>query len=359
MERKKKINERQMLSRFQVGQELLPPLIVKKVALHPKNDADARIDSGIKDQPEQFRFVVESKSVSTPRAIRAAVEQARRHARNNEAYPLIQVPFLSPQMIRELEKERVSGVDLCGNGVVIIPERLYIVRTGRPNQYPDSRPLNNPYRGRSALVARTLLIQPRWESLTALVGGIRKHGVDLSISQVSKAIAALVDELIVVKKQGMILLSDPLRLLDKLSQAWSGKDFTQRQTFRVHRSSDWPERLSASKALKWSATGESSVGQYTTFSQSGPIQVAVSDFSLAQSLLQAEPESVTSFADIELCETSEESYYFANSVVDNNMRYANRVQTWIELSRGDARQQVAAQDIHEQLFKEISKWPTT
>ena len=359
MDKIKKINEQQMLERFQLEKELLPPMVVKKVELQPKDGADARIELGITDQSERFRFVVESKSVSTPAAIRAAVDQANRYARGNDEFPLIQVPFLSPKMIRELETENVSGVDLCGNGVVIIPERLYVVRTGQPNQYRDSRPLNNPYRGRSAMVARTLLIQPRWDSLTALVSGIQDHGLELSMSQVSKAVAALADEMIVVKKRGLILLSDPLRLLDQLSIAWRNHDFTQRQSFRVPKSSDWPARLSSNIALKWSVTGESSVGQYATFSQSGPQQIAVNDLSLAQSLLQGESESVTSFADIELCETKEEAYFFANYIAENNVRYANRIQTWIELSRGDARQRVAAKDIHEQISKEIGNWPTT
>ena len=85
----------------------------------------------------------------------------------------------------------VSGVDLCGNGVIIIPERLYVVRSGQPNQYRDSRPLNNPYRGRSSLVARILLSEPSWPSLSKMLHRINREGTDLSLAQASKAIRRL------------------------------------------------------------------------------------------------------------------------------------------------------------------------
>ncbi len=89
------------------------------------------------------------------------------------------------------------------------------------------------------------------------------------------------------------------------------------------------------------------------------MQLAVNDLSLAQTQLQGEPESVASFADIEFCETNEEAFFFANSIAENKMRYANRIQTWIELSRGDARQRTVARDIHEQISKETSDWMTS
>ena len=101
---------------------------------------------------ERIPFVVEAKSRPTPEAVQTAVAQARAAVRQNE-WPMIQVPYLAPDRLNYLTKLGVSGVDLCGNGVVIIPERLCVVHSGQPNEYRDSRPLNNPYRGRSSLVS--------------------------------------------------------------------------------------------------------------------------------------------------------------------------------------------------------------
>ena len=108
--------------------------------------------------------------------------------RAENEWPMIQVPYLAADRLDYLTRLGVSGVDLCGNGVVIVPERLYVLRSGQPNQYRDSRPLNNPYRGRSSLVARILLSEPSWPSLSKMLHWINRDGTDLSLAQASKAI---------------------------------------------------------------------------------------------------------------------------------------------------------------------------
>ena len=213
----KQTAESAMLTRFQVGEVVLAPLVVRKAilenAIRGAGAVDARVELAIPGDAEGFRFAVESKSRSTPETIRSAIGQATLAAVDGE-WPMIQVPYLSPMQLEELEKAKVSGVDLCGNGVVIIPSRLYVIRTGQPNQYRDSRPLNNPYRGRSEMVARMLLQSPRWCSLKELAAAIEMAGEKLSLPQISKAVQALKEDLIVIKNAGSISLIDPLRLLD-------------------------------------------------------------------------------------------------------------------------------------------------
>ena len=38
-------------------------------------------------------------------------------------YGDIVTPYLSEQQLRMLESKQVSGVDLCGNGVIVVPNR--------------------------------------------------------------------------------------------------------------------------------------------------------------------------------------------------------------------------------------------
>jgi len=64
------------------------------------------------------------------------------------------------------------------------------------------------------------------------------------------------------------------------------------------------------------------------------------------------PEPVLNFADVELLETDEPGYYFGNDV-DKGIRWAGKVQTWLELSAGDARQREAAEDIRRQILSEV------
>jgi hypothetical protein len=350
--RYRKTSESEMLSRLEVGTPLLPPLVVTdRKYLEKEGCGDARIQARLPEGTESFHFVVEAKSQSTPMAVRNALAEVRACAAPDDL-PMIMVPYLSPERLADLEREKVSGVDLCGNGVVIVLGRLYVLRTGQPNCYPDSRPLSNPYRGRSAMVARMLLSHPRWGSLGALQGAVREAGAELSLSQTSKAVGAMQEDLLLSKSAGTIVLQEPLRLLDQLGAAWKNLPLRGGLPLRLPPETDWAGALSAEPRLKWAVTGESSVARYTVFSQGGPRRIAVSDLPLAQALLGGTPESVPNFADVELVETEEAGFFFGNEVDEKGIRWASRLQAWLELQAGDGRQRDAAKDIRSQIIEE-------
>ena len=347
-----------MLSRFKPGVTLLSPLIIRSCQMEyvdRKGQADARVELALPgDENKGFRFAVESKSTGTPLTIQAAVARAKAAAGPDE-HAMIQVPYLSPERIEELEADGVSGVDLCGNGVVIVPGRLWIVRSGHPNQYPDSRPLNNPFRGRSAMVARMLLRIPSWPSLTRLVDWVRNDGADLSLAQASKAIRALEEELLVSKVGGTIKLQEPLRLLDKLGSQWRKPAIRAREALRLPKDANLAGKLSSDQSLRWAVTGEASVSQYVVFSQAGPIRIAVSDLQRATRLLGGILEPVPNFADVELLETEEPGFFFQTVTDEKGMRWASRVQAWLELQSGDGRQRDAARDLRSQILTTAQK----
>ncbi len=348
----KKITESGIVERLAEGAILLPPLRILNRRTKGLGRADARIEVGWPDRPETFSFAIEAKAQSTPQAVMGAMAQAKANAGPGD-FPMVLVPYLSPERLAELERAEVSGIDLSGNGLVVVPGRIFILRTGQPNRYPESRPLNNPYRGRSAMVARLLLAQPRQEGLGGLRNAIVDSGADLSLSQVSKAVTAMQEDLILSKAGGVISLQEPLRLLDSLAREWKGPSPNARRALRIPPDMNWARALSSVAQLKWAVTGESSAQRYTAFSQGGPRQIAVSSLPLALEALDGIPEDVVSFADIELIESSEEGLYFANKVDKAGQRWASRLQTWLELQAGDARQQEAAKDLRAQILKEV------
>jgi len=128
-----------------------------------------------------------------------------------------------------------------------------------------------------------------------------------------------------------------------------------RQALRLPKGMDWAGVLSTSPLLKWALTGESSVTRYAMFSQGGPRRIAVSSLPLALTLLGGTPESVPNFADVELVETDEAGFFFGNETDGKGVRWASRLQTWLELQSGDARQQDAAKDLREQILKEARR----
>ena len=90
---------------------------------------------------------------------------------------------------------------------------------------------------------------------------------------------------------------------------------------------------------------------YATFAQGGPIQIAVSDIQEAEQAITAVPERVPNFANLELIETDSDGYFFSNDVDETGVRWASRLQTWLELRTGDARQQEAASDLISELLR--------
>lgn len=352
-----RIYESEMVSRLKPGAVLLPPLVIRSSHVYTgagNKGPDAIIDVSLPGETEEFRFVVESKADATPRSVKLAVAQARAAIHPGE-HPMIQVPYLSAERLEELEREGMSGVDICGNGVVIIPGRLWVIRSGKPNPFRYARPLSNPYSGRSAIVARMFLLQERWRSLVSLTEAIRERGTSLSLAQASRAVRAMQDDLIVTKEAGSLVLQEPLRLLDQLAKAWKRPHFRSRRAFRLPPATEWASALSSNDQLKWAVTGESSASRYVTFGQGGPLRVAVSNLENASTLLRGTPEPVPSFAEVELLETDEPGFFFASETDEKGIRWASRLQTWLELQAGDARQQHAARDLRTQLLKGVER----
>lgn len=348
----KKTVEDEFLRRLEPDSELLKPLVVKSAQRESGSGADARVDLIIKGGEISYPFVVEFKAQNTPMAVQSAIAQVRSYVRENEQ-PLLMVPYLSPERLAELEKEGVSGVDLCGNGMIVVPDRITVLRTGFPNKYPESRPLNNPYRGRSAMVARMLLSRPQWKTLKELLEAVQQAGAKLSLPQASKAVQALADDLMVSKGDGGITLRDPMRLLDKLGAEWRKPWFRGRKSLRLPGGADYAGILSSNSLLQWTVTGESSVERYAVFAQGGPRRIAVSSLPLALTLLGGTEEPVPNFADIELIETDEAGFFFENEVDQNGMRWASPLQTWLELQAGDARQQDAANNLRTLILNKV------
>lgn len=354
--------------RFKVGETLLPPLVITAIDLQPPappgvdgrrqhSALDARIEAEWPGQPGRYCFAVEAKVMSSPRAIRSAAEQARAFASTCAGtLPMILVPYLSKDKLLSLAAERMNAVDLCGNGTVTIPGKLSVFHSGEPNQHPDNRPLVNPYRGLSAMVGRTFLKQGRWGSLTELAGAIRSAGAEISLSQCSKAVRALAEDLIVSTVSENLQLKEPLQLLERLGAGWRARPpaIRRRVHLRMPPQLDWSGALSSARGLQWAMTGESSVMLYAVFGQGGPPRLAVSDLDVALARLPgSQSETVPNFADLQLVQAEEPGYFFDNHVDSKGIRWASRLQTWLELQAGDARQQSAAQELRNEILHRI------
>ena len=66
-------------------------------------------------------FAVTYTRLWTPKMVVAAVAHAERNAPLTGLLPMVVAPYLSDERLQEFERHAISGVDLCGNGVVVVP----------------------------------------------------------------------------------------------------------------------------------------------------------------------------------------------------------------------------------------------
>jgi hypothetical protein len=79
---------------------------------------------------ERRRFAVEYAPVATPKQLEIAMGEARRTA-VDDLRPMVVAPYLSPERMDRLMAEGISGVDLSGNAVILVPGSWLIYRTWR------------------------------------------------------------------------------------------------------------------------------------------------------------------------------------------------------------------------------------
>jgi hypothetical protein len=228
--------------------------------------------------------------------------------------------------------------------VVQIPEKLFIFRGGSPNRFRDSRPLNDPFSGKSALVGRAFATRGHFESLNALFEAIRALGGRISLPQVSKAVSALVEELLVEKAKGAMRVADTAALMRRLAEGWrSGEG--RRLRVSVGSGVDWSAALDGRNGLKWAVSGMFSLRRYAPFAIAGVRAVMVSDLEGAVKALRGRPVEEDRPADLELIERGTDEALFDVRPDDSGTVWSGPVQTWIELQGGQGRYMVAAERV--------------
>ena len=212
------------------------------------------------------------------------------------------------------------------------------------------------------MVGRLFLVRNSFTTLNELQKVLGDVGERMVISQVSKAVQALADDLVVSKTDGEISLFDPLKLLNKLVLNWGNKAgkrrFRNSVGLKLKNGLISLSALSKDSSIKWTITGESSVQRYAAFSQGGPKNVVVSDvkFSLKHLIDEgSKVEPIKNFSDVILHETDEPGFFFGKETDSSGVNWAGIVQTYIELANGDGRQLEIASEIKEKILKEFYK----
>ena len=161
----------EMLAQLKAGSISLSPVTLTMREISARfGNGDTRYDAIVDGTWEdaEVSFAIECKRLGTPKEFANAILQIQSWKLPDGMFPMLLLPYLKPEQLEELDRLGISGVDLCGNGVITIPGRLKVFRTGQPNRFKSSATIKNVYRGKTSLVARIFAEQNFFASLQSL-----------------------------------------------------------------------------------------------------------------------------------------------------------------------------------------------
>lgn len=329
-----------------------PPLKAKIEEFNPalflnggKKSADLVLT--LEWENQRRKFVVECKGQSAPSYLAGAIEQVRAYsAARPDLLPLVIVPYLGPRALDRLIAAGVSGLDLCGNGLVNIPGEWFVFRTGEKNRFPSSLPIKNIYRGASSIVARVFLSRPNYGSVNEVLDEIRKRKGDVTLPTVSKVLKGLQEDLIIGRNDGIRLLQ-PERLLDLLSE-----NYRQPKTKRRQGKLQDGQKLIAQGAevaeKKNLLIASRTQTPYVVLPSSNNL-VSLYVSSSAPFAEEFGFEETDRFPNVEFLETDDPTVYFDRKVL-GAIPYISPLQAYLELSKGGKREQEAAEPLRAEIL---------
>jgi len=362
-ETRKQLSEKDVIERLRSPAFTFPPFRFEVINTQPDQVDRVKWDLliGASWNGWQARFAAECRALSTPKAFQDAVRRIRDVPPPAGFLPLVILPFLRESQLAELEQQGISGIDLCGNGVVIVPGQFAVFRTGAKNQFPTYAPIKNVYRKNTSMVARALLATPYFESVQDVRDTVNTRDVlacrwtktPIRLGTVSKALKALEEDLIVERKRGIRLLQAE-KLLDKLQQNYEAPRTLDRVRLKVETNNvNLTEVLGAQAertGLPVVATGLCSVSRYATMQREEMLSVYCPR--RAPLLEQLPSRETERFPNLELIETDAQPLYF-DSQEDEGFLWASPLQTYLELMAGDKRDRETAEQVRAYLLDRL------
>jgi hypothetical protein len=285
------------------------------------------------------------------RGLQSAVVEARRRAADAALNPVVVVPYLNDDWLSFLRSERMGGMDLSGNGWIQVPGRWSWFQRGFPNRFPEARRARAPFRGRSALVGRVLLSHPRFDTIGDVWEEIQRRDGSLSLSQVSKVLSALEDELIVRKGKDGVKLLQPEKLLDSLAENYLRPDTVQEVNLKADLEPDLFESL-----MRQATTARARIVGFE------PARYAIAPASGKSLLVYVEPRGLSGVSNIPQAERSPR---FANLTIravrdplpffdteeEDGFKWCSRLETYLQLMQGGKREQETATQFREDILQ--------
>lgn len=351
--------EKDILQYVLAGKLELPPFrftVVSKEADYSEVRPDVILQADW--QGRNFAFVGEVKRYGSDKSVGEAAEQARYYAERLGVHPLVIVPWLSNEQLQSLERRNVSGVDMCGNGVVIVPGEVLVFRTGQPNKFPTSRLIRRVYEGTSSLVARVLLLRPQYGSVSEILDEILARGGSITLPTISKALKQLEEDVVIEKSSKRIRLLQADKLLDRLKSNYEPskpRDFARYKLTSKDNASIGSILFDAAKdsSVRIVLSGESSASFYASLAKEPIDTFYCTDIaSLQFENLDVSIDASSRFPNVELRKSDSDVVYFDMRSKDG-YNVASPVQAYLELATSDKRGQEIAEQIRKKIIQDV------
>lgn len=362
------LTEQEMMRALTSGHLAFPPFSLRVQWLSgpadPGFDGIVHVRWDAHDLEVPFAFEVKSKWTSL--ALQQRAQRARTHPSSMPLLrPMVILPYLSDEHLARLQEHDLSGLDLCGNGLLLDPPRLFVLRTGAKSRFPTTNATPSIYQSHnvSSLIPRIFLLVPHFLGIHAVLDACRERIMQssaepplLSLPTVSRTVSRLEQDLAISRKGRVLKLEDPDRILTGLERSYQAPVVT----------SSWFGKTTLSATASWLAlrqqqdlrvvtTGRGSAAHYTGLAGPDRLQLYVSDVRRAQDVLGA--RETAAFPNVELLETTAPVVYF-DARESASALLASPLQCYLELSQASSRERDVATTFRTRLLQTATRIPT-
>jgi hypothetical protein len=234
--------------RAQLPVEGLHGVSIQNVCERPEQPFDISFE--LRSGPHQVRVLGEIKPAFSPRLLEEIGPWIRRLKSLRTGISVaVLAPLLSPQAQAFCIENGIDFLDLAGNVFINVPGKFTLQRngmrtTGHSGAAPGNARSANAFSGRFSRVLRVLLENPKPWTVTEIARELEAESTrfsdrflataadfKISLGSVSKAVAALEEQLGVRRRGTAVIVPEPLRLL----QQWGDK-YKERYRWRLRNS---------------------------------------------------------------------------------------------------------------------------
>ena len=286
-------------------------------------------------------FVADMFSTPTPKNIKNKIYSSKKF-NLPKYFPLLVTTYLSEENLQRLISAEISGIDLCGNGVVIA-DNWFVYRSGAKNKFPSNAPIKNIYRGTSSIIASVFLLKSEFQTVGDILSEVEIRGGKTTLATVSKVLKVLEEELIISRNQSIKLIN-PNKLLEELTANYRIEIVEK----CIGKTVDLPKTLaqmrenSETNNVKFVCLDSS---KYAISAASSPMLKIYTE-SIENLLNDVEFEETNRFANLEICQTYNQTVYF-----DSRENTASPIQVYLEFAKSGKREQTIAESIKQSILR--------